>query len=341
MTITTQEIKRVATQLFASSRAYVTPFYNRTVSKQEIARLFADADGLRGGVVLISAPMGTGKTFFIDQVAADLGIGAKAKPLLAGEVDERALEQARGEVLFIDEADIKTNWSDLDRGLGAVGRHLEESGRIGLILGDYTLRNPDLQRHFPHHQFLTSFEPLDRPFLQGVLRQRIEEYLTKRPEEIIAPELYDLLVPEGCAPINSFRTVLAFLERLVRSLPGTRQPCWLTPELAVGFVQQEFDPLIETDRQEAFLNLLLDHLAENHPRGVNLEEGFDRAELLLLGKRAGYREWEDFQDEIIDPFGEQGLLLSRGVPGLDETGRFARWIGPYYPSLPLMLLAEG
>ncbi|MDG4550613.1 MAG: hypothetical protein P9F19_15275 [Candidatus Contendobacter sp.] len=341
MPTTNQEIKRVARQLFASSRAYVTPFYNRVASKQEMKSLFADRSPLLGGAVLISAPMGTGKTFFIDQMAALLGLEGRAKPLLVGEVDERDLQQAKGEVLFVDEGDIKTTWADLDRGIALIGQHLRNSQRVSLILGDYTLRNPNLLRHLPKHRFLQTFEPLDRPFLQGVLQQRIREYLKRRPEEIIEPALYDILVPDGAAHVNSFRAILTFLESLVRTLPGDRQPCWLTVELAKRYVQDSFDPTLTTDRQENFLNRFLDYLAEHHPRGADLEQGFDQAEMLLIGGPAGYGDWAEFREEIIDPFGLQGLLLSRGIPGLDADGRFVRWPGPYYPSLMLTLMAEG
>ncbi|MDG4596506.1 MAG: hypothetical protein P9F75_12600 [Candidatus Contendobacter sp.] len=338
MPITNQEIKRVARQLFSSSRAYVTPFYNRTTSKQELANLFADRSPLHGGAVLISAPMGTGKTFFIDQMTAVLKLEGRAKPLLVGEVSERDLQQAKGEVFFIDEGDIKTNWSDLDRGIQLIGQHLRDNQQqVGLVLGDYTLRNPSLLGHLPKHRFLQTFEPLDRAFLQGVIEQRMAEYLKRRPEEIIEPALYDILVPDGAAHVNSFRAILTFLEGLVRTLPGDRQPCWLTVEQAKNYVQDNFDPQFTTDRQADFLNFFLDHLAER----PDLEQGFDQSEMLLLGKRAGYGDWLEFREEIIDPFGLQGLLLSRGVPGLDADGRFVRWPGPYYPSLMLTLMAEG
>lgn len=244
-------------------------------------------------------------------------------------------------MLFVDEGDIKTQWSDLDRGIALIGQYLRDSQRVGLILGDYTLRNPDLLRHLPKHRFLQTFEPLDRPFLQGVLAQRMKEYLKRRPEEIIEPALYAILAPDGAAHVNSFRAILTFLENLVRTLPGDRQPCWLTVELAKRYVQDNFDPTFTTDRQADFLNCFLDHLAERHPLGADLEQGFDSTEMLLLGKRVGYGDWAEFREEIIDPFGLQGLLLSRGIPGLDADGRFVRWPGPYYPSLMLTLMAEG
>ena len=341
MTINNQDIKRAATQLFASTRAYATPFYNREKSKEEIKSLFANLDPLRGGAVFISAPLGSGKTFLIDQVAPDLGITGRARTLLLGETRTAELKKTRGEVLFVDEADIKTNWSDLRQGMATVGEYLEKTQKVGLILGDFTLRNPDLHKLVAKPpRFLYSFEGLSQAFLRGVLRQRIQHYLDRRePEEILAPDLYEVLVPDSIARINSFRVVLTFLEKLVRDLPANRQPCQLTLAMAKDFVEKAFQPPIATDRQEDFLNLFMDRLASEHPGGRNLEQGFTQTELFLMGRQVGYTTLEDFQDEIIEPFGTQGLLLAAGVPGLDETGRFARWIEPYYPSLELRLAA--
>jgi len=343
MTISNRDIKRVARQIFASSRAIVTPFYNREKSKREVAELFQNIEALRGSVVLISAPMGTGKTFFIDQVTKEIGIHERAKPLLIGELkSESDLKREKGDVLFVDEGDIKTNWSDLNRGARVLGEHLREDGRVGLLLGDFVLRNDDLAKHLPSPRYLQTFEPVNRAFLEGVIRQRLDTYLNAgRGQDIVDPGLYDILVPDGTAFVNSFRAVLSFLENLVRTLPNDAKPCRLTVDLAKDFTRENFEPALTTDRQEDFLNRFLDFLAANHPGGSGLAPGFDRQQMFMLAKQCGYADWSSFQDEIVDPFGEQGLLLARGIPGLDEDGRFARWREPYYPSLPLMLTAEG
>lgn len=341
MPITNRDIKRASRQVFASTRAIVTPFYNRDVSKQEVEGLFTDKDTLRGSAVIVSAPMGTGKTFFIDQVAQQLGIVGRERPLLVREVTDRNLGREKGNVVFIDEGDIKTDWQSLTRGVGVIGRHLADTRRVGLVLGDLVLRNPDLLQHLPAHHFLRNFERLDSKFLQGVIQQRLEEYLDAgRGQDIIEPELYKVLVPDGTAQVNSFRSILSFLEKLVGTLPHNNAVCRLTVDIAKQYVGETFDPLFSTDRQEDFLNCFLDELAKHHPRGSGLEHGFSTEQMFILGRNVGYTAWESFQDEIIDPFGEQKLLLSGGIPALDDHGRFARWVAPYYPSLDLMLMAE-
>jgi hypothetical protein len=341
MPITNRVLKRVARQVFASSRAIVPPFYNRVASRQEIEALFADRDALSGYAVLMSAPMGTGKTFFVDQIRSQLGLVGRTPPLIAKEVTDRALAREKGRVVFLDEADVKSDWSGLTRGVGLLGQHLATTGQVGLLLGDYTLRNFELLELLPAHRFLRSFEPLDREFLQGVIRQRLQVYLQANPnQDVVEPGLYDLLVPDGLAQVNSFRTILSFLEQLVDTLPPNDDPCQLTAALARGYAQDTFDPIFSTDQQQNFLNRLLDHLTDNHPGGIGLESGLSKEQLFELGQRAGYPDWESFQAEVVEPFGAQGLLLSGGIPTIDQKGRFARWVEPYYPSLPFLLLAE-
>lgn len=341
MPITNRDVKRASRQLFASSRAIVTPFYNRVASRQEISELFADPAVLRGSTVIVSAPMGTGKTFFIDQIARHIGVVGRATPLIVKEVSERDLARERGKVVFIDEGDIKSDWSSLVRGIETIGAHVKESGVPSLVLGDYVLRNPKLVEKLPEPRFLRSFEPLDREFLQGVVRQRLQHYLgASRSQDVIVPDLYDVLAPDGMAQVNSFRTILSFLEGLVGTLPFNGDTCRLTVEMATQFVSDNFNPSLSTERQGEFLNRFLDLLADSHPRGEGLDQGLSKEQMFELARAAGYTTWGSFQEEVIDRFGDLGLLVSRGIPGPDDKGAFARWVEPYYPSLLLMLLAE-
>lgn len=340
MAVTNRDIKPKARQVFASTRAIVTPFYNRVSSKQELTGMFTNLDAMRGSAIFVSAPMGTGKTFFIENVTPQLGIAARERPLLAPEVSDRDLNRTKGDVVFVDESDIKASWERLSRGLAAVGRHLVESGRVGLVLGDLVLRNRELRALFPNHCFLRNFEYLDREFLHGVIRQRLEHYGLGRGQDVIDPDLYDILAPAETASVNSFRTILSFLHGLVDTLPQNNASCWLTVDMATRHAKAAFDAEFSDDRQEKFLNIFLDYLSENHPRGTGLGSGLTKEQIFLLGRRADYTDWESFQEDIIEPFGRDGLLLSSGIPRLDENGHFARWVEPYYPSLLLRLLAE-
>lgn len=236
---------------------------------------------------------------------------------------------------------MKASWAALDRALQLVGHHLAESGRTALLLGDRTLRNPVLLSHLARPRFLDGFEPLDEPFLRGVVRQRLDRYLGegRHVDDIIAPELYEVLAPAGLAGVSSFRTVLAFLEGMAADLPSNDATCRMTLPMARRRAEEHFDPYL-SPRQERFLNILLDHLGAHHPRGAGLEDGLDREVMSAMGKSAGGRSWDHVADEIVEPLCESGILLALGTPGLDEHGAFARYIEPFFPSLPLMLLAD-
>ncbi|MBF8272629.1 MAG: hypothetical protein HW380_1734 [Magnetococcales bacterium] len=341
MAISNSEIKRAARQVFASSRGYETPFYNRDISKKEVADHFANLEPWRGSALIISAPMGTGKTFFVDQIKSLLGLTEGKVPLLVGEIEPKTLKKTKGDFVFVDEGDIKTSWKALHGGLETLGKYLKDTGKIGLVLGDFSLRNPDLSRHLSKPKFMNSFEPLDEKFLRGVLKQRLSMYLQqKNPPEILSDELYNVLVPDAYGPINSFRSVLTFINQLVQELPNNDAACLLTLPMAVDWVKNQFDPEIDTDRQENFLNFFLDYIAQSHPRGTGLEQGISKEQMYLMGKQVGYTEWPSFQEEILIPFGRSGMILSRGIPRLDEEGQFERWPEPYFPSHVLLLWAE-
>ena len=340
MTVENRQVKRAARQLFASSRAIAVPFYNRKDSKAEIEKLFDRPEKLQGSVVVISAPMGTGKTFFIDQVAGKIGLGGRAKPLLVGEVDEEELKAVSDQTVFLDEADIKSNWGDVVRGAEIFGEHIRETKKSGVLLGDFTLRNPELRKKLPEVIDLKRFEPLDIPFLKGVLNQRFKEYLDEmKGAAYFERDLLNVLIPDGTAHVNSFRAILTFLGRLVDTMRNDREPFQVNLGMAQKFMNETFEPVLTTDRQAEFLNLFLDFLADNHPQGVGLENGFSDEEIIVLARQVGFEKWDEVRDEIIDPFGEQGFLLARGVPGLNKAGQFERWREPYFPSLHLLLLS--
>lgn len=341
MPVTNMEIRRTAKQVFASTRGYDTPFYNRVDSKAEIEDRFREQTDLEGLVFMISAPLGTGKTFFLETVGSELGIPAKTKPLLMPELDQKQLKKVKGKILFIDESDIKTTWPKLREGMEMIHAHIEKTGQAVILLGDHCLKNPGLTDVLSRKEYLRKFEPLDKTFLQGVVRQRLEYYLEgKRQDDLIDDDLYDVLVPDELAAISSFRAVLSILERISKFLPVNNDPCKITLDLARQWIQEEYDPLIDTQRQEDFLNLLLDFIAENHRRCSGLTHGLGRQQLFSMGKRFGFADMSQFEEEIIEPFTRNEILVSKGVPGCDPNGIFIRRPEPFYPSIPLLLLAE-
>jgi hypothetical protein len=341
MQITNSQIKQTAMQVFASSPGYETPFYNRERSKKEIQERFKDIESLKQSAYIISAPLGTGKTFFIDQMSSELGVQTKTKPLIVKTINQEQLKNTEENVFFVDEGDIKSSWDNLKKGIELIQSHIDRTGQTVLLIGDYCLQNPELAGIFGKKEYLNHFEPLNKEFLQGVIKQRLSRYLDiEKPEDIIEESLYKILVPDELAPVASFRSVLSFLERVVRLLPVNSKPCKITPDLAKDWVEKEYDPAIYSDKQEDFLNNLLDFISENHPGGSGLMQGLTEDNLFMMGRKAGYKSKEEFHSDIIEPFTRNEVLISKGIPYCNEKGEFIRRPEPFYPSIPLLLLSE-
>ncbi len=342
MAITNSELKRSAAQVFAYGLDIQVPFYNREKSKKEILDRFEDDLNSRGLVYFISAPLGTGKTFFIDHVSSELeGIQTRQRPLFARELKSGEIRGFKGKIIYIDEADIKSTWNDLRNAMDVVKAHTEKTGQKAIVLGDYTLRNNNIVGDLENTEYLRSFEPLDKEFLAGVLDQRVHHFLNKKGgASIISDELYDVLTPSGLAAIATFRTVLTMLSQFTQQLPYNSKQCVIDLELAKKWVEENFDPLLTTDNQNDFLNVLLDFIMEQHPKGAGMNEGLSEDQLFALGRDLGYESIENFRDEILVPFAKNELLVSTGVPFLDGKGEFVRWPEPYLPTIQTLLLAE-
>jgi hypothetical protein len=335
--ISNSEVKRAAGQIFAYGNQYESPFYNRERSRKELlekAKTFS-----AGEVFIISEPLGTGKTFFIDSFGKELGLIAKQKPIFVQEITPDLLKTQKQDFLFIDEADIKTPWSKLQSGLECLAGFIHNSGQKAVLIGDYSLRNPELTGCFQQESRMETFEPLDQSFLHGVIKTRLKRYLKKR-DSIIEQELMDLILPVGMSPAASFRTLLTMFSSLVRSLPTNNESCQLTLELARKW-SEEAIPELNTDRQEKFLNLFLDYLNEYHPNGEGLGQGLEMDKLYAIASKISpeFRTVEEFEEEIIDPFTRMELFIAMGVPYLNKNGKFIRRPEPFLPSVQLLLLA--
>ncbi len=340
--ITNSEVKRSAAQIFAYGPLYETPFYNREVSKKEIAQAFTDVTKGKPLAYFISEPLGTGKTFFIDHMSSRLGIKGREKPFYVKYITKEELNRSAGDVIFVDEADIKSSWNDLAKGLKCIKEHMEETGQKVIILGDYCLRNKELYDIFKKYNYLHNFEALDRKFLNGVINQRIKYYMGKNVKSIISEELFSILTPEGLAVISSFRAILTFLAQLVRRIPANNEECLLTLDIATEWVKDEFDPLLDSDKQAEFLKLFQCFISQNHPKGKGLNGGLTTDELFFrIGKDAGFKDINEFEDEIIRPFTSNELLISKGIPYYSkEKKEFIRRPEPFLPSIQMLLLSE-
>ncbi|MCX6579203.1 MAG: hypothetical protein NT166_03380 [Candidatus Aminicenantes bacterium] len=336
--VSNSEIKREAANIFSYGRQDAAPFYNREESKKEIVKKCKTFQS--GDVLFLSALLGAGKSFFIDHIGWQLG--KTENSLFIRDVTKKLLKR-KNDILFFDEADIKTSWEDLRRGLTLIAEHIVETGQKAVIVGDYCLYAGQLAGIFNRKDYLNSFEPLDRIFLKGILESRISTFLNrKNPEPIVDEALMNILVPEEMTPVATFRTILTMLARLVRRLPANNEPCMVTLDTAKKWVQEEYDPNLETYRQEDYLNILLDYFNREYPGGKGLQNGLKTKQLFDVASetKTKYESIAEFESEIIVPFTRNELLISNGVPFLNEKGDFVRRPEPFLPSIPLLLLAE-
>lgn len=346
--ITNTHIARTKEQIFASSSTYTTPFYNRDISKEEVRSKFSVLDAHQPFQFIISYPLGTGKSFFIEQISSEIaGSQEPPKPLFIKNIyeDPACLETYPEKIIFVDECDIKTPWEILQKGLETLADYTTKNCRKTVIVGDYTLRNPELEQLFQYRDFLNTFEPVDSRFLKGVITQRSEEYLGLQKNEgkeisLISKSLYEILTPTDMVKAVTFRSVLSVLESIANLIPFNDDKCILDTALANEWLEKDFDPPITTQKQEDYLNLLLEYIAEEYPRGKGLRNGLTANELFAISRSLNFSDFAKFKEDIISPFVRAELLVASGIPSYSKEEGFIRHPEPYYPSTAVLLLAE-
>lgn len=341
MSISAKDLKLNIGKVFAESHDYQTPFYNRTASGKKLIDKFKKVEKGAGLVYMISEPLGTGKTFFIDYVSKELlGKQDRQRPLYAKGLTLGKADKYKGDILFIDEMDIKSTWEELSNAAEVISRHVEKTGRNTIVIGDYCLRNPDLCDQFSNKKYLTQFEPLNREFLAGILDQRVKAFMRKNNgSAIISDDLYNILTPDWGVSGTTLRTILSLLAQLAEKLPFNSKKAYLDLELALDWIQ-DMELFLTSQRQEDYLNRFLDFLEEEHPGGSGLDGGILLDQLYFMGKDMGFSSPDEFLDEIIDPFCRSSLLVSSGIPHQSKEGRFITYPKPYLPTIQTILLSQ-
>lgn len=347
--ITNKQLKQASRQLFTYS-AYQAPFFGRERSIREMGEKTA---ALRPGeALLISQPLGTGKTFLVSHMISNrrLPIPNGATFLTARAVADRpeSMEAFPGDVLVMDEADIKTTYAKLRTSLTELKRYLDRTGKRAIVIGDFALRNAELRACLGQPKQIEEFEPLDEGFLRGVLNKRFGIFLKKEVgedfqlEDVIAPDLLRAFTGEWIWPVNNFRGIFSLLQSVTDDDNLVRfnsNPARLELSMVMERLVSEEDEL-DTAEQEDFLNLLRAYIREVYPLGSGLTRGFELSELYTLAEQGNLGvDYEDFADDILYPLAQAGYLISTGIPYYRE-GAFIRRPLPMVPSLRLLLSAR-
>ena len=345
--ITNRQVILCREQIFSHTAAYQVPFYNRDGSRDEMTEKQKSLES--AGVICISQPLGTGKTFLVDQLITEkkLDIKKGERFLTAKEIARKpeVLTPLQEATLVVDECDIKTEWEDLKKSLTVLSAHLAGSKQNAIVIGDFCMRNEELSELLNSRTYLENFESLNAGFFEGALVARIGKFLKGEVDiasftidKLIEPGLMRLLTPEWMSNGNSFRRVFSFLQILAAKLPQNDNPCTFTLDMAYERLQEVY---FEEEQQEEFFQVFLEYIRERHPDGVGIGEGLFDETLFNLARGVGFQDMDEFRDVILEPYTKNGLFVSLGIPYYDDSSKkFIRRPQPYVPSLECMLRAS-
>ena len=346
--ITNKDLKRCSQQVFTYSAQYQAPFYGREKSIMEMQN---KTGALKSGeVLIISQPLGTGKTFLVNHMIAEkkISVPKNSSFLTAKGVDENpdSMKQFPSDILIVDEVDIKTTYKKLIGAMSNLQEYLDNSEKKAIVIGDFSLKDPKLSECLHNQQILTEFEPLDREFLYGALNQRFQDFMSESLdvdfclENVIDAELINCLSPEWMKMVNSFRGVFSLLQSVVNSDKYVRynnDKAYLELSMFKEYLDDDDSLDLDDGVQYEFLKILKEYLRSEFPKGVGITRGFTVDELYQLAQMGEIDiEYDDFADEILYPLAVSDFLVSTGIPTYNN-GQFIRRPAPFVPSLKLLL----
>lgn len=346
--ITNKDLKQCSKQVFTYSARYQAPFFGRKRSMVEMKEKTASLE--KGEILYLSQPLGTGKTFLVDHLIStgQISVPRQTEFLVMKGISENPgqMDEFPGDVLIVDEADIKTSHKKLLSGVKNLREYLDRTGKKAIVLGDYTLKSKALTDALGTSKMLLEFEPLDRAFLEGVLISRFHAFMKDFIEvdfsldSVIDPQIVSYLAPEWMKASNSFRGIFSLLQEVVDNSHFVRynsNRAYLELSMFREYLSGDGSFTPDSDEQQVFFEILQDFLKSEHPGGTGIGDGFSADTLYSLAETANIGiSYEDFTEEVIEPFVTDGWLVSTGIPSL-VNGRFIRKPEPFVPSLKLLL----
>lgn len=345
--ITNKDLKRCAPQVFTYSAQYQAPFYGREKSIAEIRKKAAQLE--KGGVLCISQPLGTGKTFLVNHLISEemIPVPRGAAFLTVRDIadNKEVLARFPGNVLVVDEADIKLTYDKLTRGLSELQTYLDENDKSAIVIGDFSLKDRRIGDKLKSKDYINEFEPMDKAFVEGVLLQRFKVFMEEfidvdfSLESVIDPKLINSIAPEWMKQANSFRGMFSLFQEIINSDRYVRfnsDKAYLELTMFKDYLASDSDMGLDEYEQIEFLTALKEMLRSEYPAGSGIK-GFTTEELYSLAEEAGIDiEFDDFAEDILFPMAMAGLIVSCGIPYKGDDG-FIRRPEPYVPSLKLML----
>ena len=332
--------------LFASTHGFnfAGIFANRFESKKVLGNQITSP----GSNVLISDKLGSGKTFLMEAVIGELAL-EKTALWKFGQFPADDADLSDREVVFIDECDIKL---PARRWRAAFERLVEWRAKLEccfVFIGDYTLLSATVLEKFAGPRpSMVPMENLDQDFLRLALKNRFSMAFGERfsalnlknpsqlPDEmvdIMAPEVWQALLPAWDVSTNVFRDVFRFLHQIASMLPADSQPMRVGQDLVSQWLAHNRISF-ESEMQKR----LFDKLAQECASGYQGEpiESTDLARLINVGTN----DMDKFHHEVLEPLARQGLLISQGNPSINwDNLSYDRYPGPYTPGAVLRFSA--
>jgi hypothetical protein len=332
--------------LFASTKeTYNFPTANRDKSRHQLEE---HIQGRQSEVAYISDFQGAGKSTLMEMAISTFRFKTETTAMVrVKDVTPERLEQDLRifDMLFVDDADIRTSWKKIIKGLELV-RDFGLTHRCPIVVsGDFTIRDEGLRELFdPIPRREITMEPVDRQFFLEALNSRLRYLFGKTKEEVpddanymFDDELLECLVPNSAVSVATFREILTLSEGLTYQIEPTNDAFVLSKDQAILYCSSH--PLEgPTDQQRPFLkSWLLPFITDLHPRGRGMEP-FSAAEVLESVAIDGVEDSDSLSKLVLEPLCRGGVLHALGFPA-NRDGVFDRYPGPYLPRPKLLLHA--
>jgi hypothetical protein len=353
-------LNRNKTRVFAYTAADQSPMAGRQREEDELLAALSDPERR---VYRLWAPLGSGKTFLLNNVIGELARNAEGAlrdedvvllsvPALAEAWDEPlSIRPRQGRVrtvMIIEEFDRKTSFSTLMRVATRSRAWIEETtdpDPFLVLTGDAFMHHPALTELFgADADQVATLDPLDEEFLVKALAlrlDRVRQIEATQPSDqslvdarmiVAVPEIRTGLIPPTHPGVATFRDALSMLYTWADRFPPNTTAIDLPQSLLSSARSNQPSP-------GTLAAELLDSLV-TYVRELAVVEAMDEYRLVELvdirrGEPDDYDDVEGYKQEAVEPLVKGGFLLPQGTPYFDGDavvrGGEDGIRGPYLP----------
>jgi hypothetical protein len=338
--ITNRDVLLNKLQLFTHSPGYQTPqnFVGRTRETEVLVKQMIDQ---APKVVTLSDLLGSGKSFLIEMSLHEAGIKDIVKPVLIRNVDEPKLRSTKYPFIIIDDIDVRNPYNVIEMKLGIVNKLINETNKPVFLIGDYTLRNEKVLSIFTSIQKReqVKMEQLGKKLLIDALNQRATKELKKPISiELFEPDVLNYLLPNTTPGVATFREVLTYLDKIAGELPPINEKCLISSREVREWLKKEIVHF-PNEYTKQFYQFIIKYIRENYTPEKEMQ-AIETSRFKEMYPIQGINTDDEYEEKILKPFTEKGILKSFGIPFLKDTNFSSRFAGPYLPTIKTFLEAK-